>query len=120
MPQHQLVAKSTPTHKFISFIPRGQISGSWGSLVPNQSQEIAQNTPITATFYLALYSMIKIKGGVVVSLSRGRSVMLIGNRDKQNARGNLDCFFALMGAPRGSTCVINGPLVLMRWRGGSS
>ena len=45
--------------------------------------------------------------------------MLIGNHDKQNARGNLDCFFALMGAPRGSTCVINGPLVCMRWRGGS-
>ena len=60
MPQHQLVAKSTPTHKFISFIPRDKIGVSWSSLVPNQSQEIAQNTPITATFYLALYSMTKI------------------------------------------------------------
>ena len=50
----------SPHYKFISFIPRDQIGGSWGSLVPNQSQEIAQNTPITATFYLALYSMTKI------------------------------------------------------------
>ena len=59
MPKHQLVAKSTPTHQSISSIPRDQIGGSWGSLGPHQSKKIAQNTPISAIFYLALSSMTK-------------------------------------------------------------
>ena len=50
-------------HKSISCISRDLescIGGSWGSFGPHQSQEIAQKTQNTATFYLALFKMAKI------------------------------------------------------------